>query len=441
MNARLRGSRALLAALFVCGLAGAAGATHVNHIEVDGVISAATADFIQGAIDRSEGEGASALLIELDTPGGVLDPTKEIVQSLLNAGVPVIVYVAPQGAWAASAGTFITLAAHVAAMAPGTSIGAASPVGGGTSEERDEEGERTDVMGQKVENFTSAFIESIAQERDRNVEWAISAVREAEAIGAEKALELGVVDVVARTRAALFEQIEGRELVVSGETQALHVAGLPVRTIEMSPLEQVFNFIANPNVAVILMMGAVLGIMLEVNSPGMFVPGAVGLVCLVLAVFAFDLLPFSWLGLVLMVAGVALMVSELFVSALGLLFAAGVVVFLLGGAMLFEMPDVSDVSVSFWSVLVPTATGMIAFGAIVIYAIGRTFARAQTAGVSELIGMIGRAATALDPEGRVFIRGEYWTASGDERIPADSAVEVTAVEGLRLRVRRAVNVG
>jgi membrane-bound serine protease (ClpP class) len=441
VRAWLRSLRVWVAALSVCGLAGAAGASHVNHIVVDGVISAATADFIEGAIDRSESEGASALLIELDTPGGVLEPTKEIVQSLLNAGVPVIVYVAPQGAWAASAGTFITLAAHVAAMAPGTSIGAASPVGGGTSEDRDEEGERTDVMGQKVENFTSAFIESIAQERDRNVEWAISAVREAEAIGAEKALELGVVDVVARTRAALFEEIEGRELVVSGEKQVLHVAGLPVRTIEMSPLEQVFNFIANPNVAVILMMGAVLGIMLEVNSPGMFVPGAVGLVCLVLAVFAFDLLPFSWLGLVLMVAGVALMVAELFVSALGLLFAAGVVVFLLGGAMLFEMPDVSDVSVSFWSVLVPAATGMIGFGAIVIYAIGRTFARAQTAGVSELIGMIGRAATALDPEGRVFIRGEYWTASCDERIPTDSAVEVTAVEGLRLRVRRAVNVG
>ncbi|MGI9592031.1 MAG: NfeD family protein, partial [Myxococcota bacterium] len=410
-------------------------------IEIDGVISAATADFIEAAIARSEEEGASALLIELDTPGGVLDPTKEIVQSLLNASVPVIVYVAPQGAWAASAGTFITLAAHVAAMAPGTSIGAASPVGGGTSEERDEEGERTDVMGQKVEKFTSAFIESIAQERDRNVEWAISAVREAEAIGAEKALELGVIDIVARTRSDLFEKIEGRPIKVAGEEQELRVAGQPITTIEMTPLEKVFSFIANPNVAVLLMMGAVLGIMLEVNSPGMFVPGAVGLICLVLAVFAFDLLPFSWLGLVLMAAGVALMVAELFVSALGLLFAAGVVVFLLGGAMLFEMPDVSDVTVSFWSVLVPAAAGMIGFGAVVIYAVGRTFARGQTAGVSELIGMIGRAATTLDPEGRVFVRGEYWTASSDEAVPADAAVEVTAVEGMRLRVRKAGGAG
>jgi membrane-bound serine protease (ClpP class) len=297
-------------------------------------------------------------------------------------------------------------------------------------------------MGQKVENFTSAFIESIAQERDRNVEWAISAVREAEAIGAEKALELGVVDLVARTQADLFEKIEGRELEVAGETRALELAGVPVKTIEMTPLEKIFAFIANPNVAVILMMGAVLGIMLEVNSPGIFVPGAVGLICLVLAVFAFDLLPFSWLGLVLMFLGIAMMVAELFVSALGLLFAAGVVVFLLGGAMLFEMPDVSDVSVSFWSVLVPTAAAMIGFGGVVVYAVGRTFARAQTAGVSELIGMVGRASTALAPEGRVYVRGEYWAASSDEEeIPADSAVEVTAVEGMRLRVRKTASAG
>ena len=167
----------MLAWLLVWLGSGAALAAHVNVIEVDGVISAATADFVQKAIDQSEEEGAVALLITLDTPGGVLEPTKEIVQGLLNAEVPTIVYVSPGGAWAASAGTFITMAANIAAMAPGSSIGAASPVGGTGGDERDEEGERTDVMGQKVENFTSAFIESIAQERDRNVEWAIKAVR------------------------------------------------------------------------------------------------------------------------------------------------------------------------------------------------------------------------------------------------------------------------
>ena len=412
-------------------------AEHVNTIVVDGVISAATADFVEKAIAESETDGAAALLILLDTPGGVLDPTKDIVQALLNAKVPTIVYVSPQGAWAASAGTFIPLAANVAAMAPGTSIGAASPVGGGTSEERDEEGTRTDVMGQKVENFTSAFIESIAQERDRNVEWAVKAVREAEAIGAAEALELDVVDIVARDRDDLFAQIEGREVAVSGESRTLEFSDAAFRPIEMTPLEKVFDFIANPNVAMLLMMGAILGIMLEVNSPGIFVPGAIGLVCLILAVFAFDLLPFSFLGLVLMFVGVGLMIAEMFVSAYGVLLLGGMAFFLFGGMMLFDMPEVSDVTVDFWGVLLPAAVGMASFGVLAVVAIGRSFRRKQTAGVSEMIGQVGRAATPLAPEGRVFVRGEYWNARSDEELPVDASVEVIEVQGMRLRVRRA----
>jgi len=412
-------------------------ASHVNVIVIDGVISAATADFVEKAIGLSEEDGAVALLISLDTPGGVLDPTKDIVQALLNADVPTIVYVSPNGAWAASAGTFITMAANVAAMAPGTSIGAASPVGGGTSEGRDEEGERTDVMGQKVENFTSAFIESIAQERDRNVEWAVKAVREAEAIGAAEALEIGVIDIVARSRADLMEQIAGREVDVAGEPRTLEVAGADFRTLEMTPLEKVFDFIANPNVAMLLMMGAILGIMLEVNSPGIFVPGAIGLVCLILAVFAFDLLPFSLLGLVLMLTGVGLMIAEMFVSAFGLLLVGGMMFFLFGGMMLFDMPEMSGVTVDFWGVLLPAAIGMAAFGGLAVVAIGRSLRRKQTAGVSELIGLVGRATTPLAPEGRIFVRGEYWNARSDEELPAEAAVEVIEVEGMRLRVRRA----
>lgn len=427
---------ALALAALLLGVAPAR-AQHVNVIVIDGVISAATADFVEKAIGQSESDGAVALLIALDTPGGVLDPTKDIVQALLNADVPTIVYVSPQGAWAASAGTFITMAANVAAMAPGTSIGAASPVGGGTSEGRDEEGERTDVMGQKVENFTSAFIESIAQERDRNVEWAVKAVREAEAIGASKALELDVIDIVARDRADLFAQIEGREVNVAGEPRNLEVAGVVFRPLEMTPLEKIFDFIANPNVAMLLMMGAILGIMLEVNSPGIFVPGAIGLVCLILAVFAFDLLPFSFLGLVLMLTGVGVMIAEMFVSAYGVLLLGGLVLFLFGGVMLFDMPDVSDVSVDFWAVLLPAAIGMATFGVIAVVAIGRSIRRKQTAGVSELIGLVGRATTPLAPVGRVFVRGEYWNARCDEDLPVDAAVEVIEVQGMRLRVRRA----
>jgi len=428
-----------LSLLLLCMGSGSASAGHVNEIVIEGVISAATAKFIEKTIAQSEADGAEAVLIKLDTPGGVLDATKDIVQALLNSNVPTIVFVAPQGAWAASAGTFITMAANVAAMAPGTSIGAASPVGGGTSEERDEDGERTDVMGQKVENFTSAFIESIAQERDRNVEWAIKAVREAEAIGAEEALELKVIDVIARDSKELFEALEGREVQVGGEPRTLHLEGVEIRTIEMTTLERLFNFIANPNVATLLMMGAVLGIMLEMNSPGIFFPGAIGLVCLVLAVFAFGMLPFSWLGLVLMVVGIGLMIAEIFITSYGLLFAGGITLFLLGGFMLFDLPEVSDLTVDFWSVLLPAAVG---FGVVVVfvgYAVGKTLVRAQTTGVSELIGLVGRSQTALAPEGRVFVRGEYWNAFCDEDVPENTAVEITEVKGMRLRVKRAAS--
>jgi membrane-bound serine protease (ClpP class) len=412
-------------------------AEHVNSIIIEGVISAATADFVERALAETEEQGALALLIAMDTPGGVLEPTKFIVQSLLNTTVPTIVYVSPQGAWAASAGTFITMAAHVAAMAPGTSIGAASPVGGGTSEDRDEDGKRTDVMGQKIENFTSAFLEAIADERDRNVEWAIQAVREAVAVGAEEAVELDVVDLVARNREELFEKISGMEVMVDGEPVTLELVGVEVRLIERTGLERVFDFVANPNVAMFLMMGAVLGLMLEFNSPGIFVPGAIGLACLVLAVFAFDLLPFSYLGLVLIVVGIGLMIAELFVSSFGVLLAGGLLCFVAGGAMLFDVPEASDVKIDFWPVLVPMAVALGLAGGLAVYAIGRTFRRAQTAGVSELIGQVGRAITALDPEGRIFVRGEYWNARSDEVIAAEIAVEVMAVEGMRLRVRRA----
>jgi membrane-bound serine protease (ClpP class) len=431
----------LALALAFVAVSETARAGHVNEIEIEGVISAASAKFIEKAIDQSERDGAEALLIALDTPGGVLDATKDIVQALLNSEVPTIVYVAPQGAWAASAGTFITMAANVAAMAPGTSIGAASPVGGGTSEERDEEGKRTDVMGQKVENFTSAFIESIAEERDRNVEWAVKAVKEAEAIGAEEALELNVIDVIARNNEDLFEKIQGREVSVAGESRKLDLVGAEVRQIEMTTLERLFNFIANPNVATLLLMGAVLGIMLEMNSPGIFIPGAIGLACLILAVFAFDMIPFSWLGLVLMIVGMGLMIAEIFITSYGVLFGGGIVLFLLGGVMLFDMPEVSDLAVDFWAVLVPMAIGFGLVVLFVIYAVGKTFATKQTAGVSEMIGMIGRSQTAISADGRVFIRGEYWNASSDQEIPENTRVEVTDVEGMRLRVKRAETQG
>jgi membrane-bound serine protease (ClpP class) len=346
--------------------------------------------------------------------------------------------VSPRGAWAASAGTFITLAGHVAAMAPGTSIGAASPVSaGGGGGERDEEDARRDVASEKAEKFTMAFIESIAKERKRNVEWAVKAVREAEAVASDEALELGVVDLVAPDRDALLALVDGREVEVAGRTRTLSVADAEIRIIEMSATTRLFNFLASPDIAVLLVMAGLLGLYIEFNQPGMIVPGVLGAVCLVLAAIAFQILPFSWVGLLLMLVGLGLLIAELFVTSYGLLFASGIACFLVGGTMLFDVPEVSDLTVSFWSVLVPAVGGFAVFAAVVVYAVGRTFLRRQTAGVSEMIGMVGRTATALEPEGRVFVRGEYWSARSSEPLPADTPVEVLAVEGMRLRVRRA----
>ena len=437
---KLRGGWALYASLAVLAavLAWPAGAAHINVVTIDGSINPASSDYIQQAISQSERDGAAAVLIELDTPGGLLSATKDIIQAILNTPVPIIVYVSPRGAWAASAGTFITLSGHVAAMAPSTSIGAASPVSAGGGGERDKDGEeRSSVSEEKAEKFISAFIESIADERKRNVEWARKAVREAEAITEDDALELGVIDLVAQNRQALLAEIDGRELEIKGEKRILETADAELRQIEMTTLMRVFNFLSDPNIAMLLFAAGLLGLYIEFNQPGMIFPGVAGALCLVLAAIAFQILPFSWVGLMLTLLGMGLIVAELFVPSFGMLFAAGLVCFLLGGSMIFDMPEVSDLTISFWSVLVPMVAAFGLIAGLVLVMVGRSLARGQTAGISELLGLVGEATTALEPNGRVFVRGEYWTARADEQVRAGERVEITEVNGLRLRVRRA----
>lgn len=407
-------------------------------IRIDGSINPASSDYIQRAIRESEELGARALLMELDTPGGLVSSTQDIIQAMLRSKVPIIVYVSPQGAWAGSAGTFITLAGHIAAMAPGSTIGAAHPVGigggsGGSAE--GEDGKTEDHAAAKAENMLAAYIKSIAEERDRNVEWAQDAVRNSVAITADRAVELNVVDLVAMDRADLLKQLEGREVKLGGTTEVLFLVGAPVREIEMQLLTRIFNVLASPDVAVLLFMAGVLGLYVEMNQPGMIFPGVAGAICLLLALIAFQILPFSWVGVLLMLAGLGLMVAEAFVTSFGLLFAAGAACMLLGGSMLFDRPELSDLNVSFWPVLVPAVGGMGAFGALVVWAVGRSMGRPQESGVYELIGMEGVARTALDPSGTVFIRGEHWNARATETIPADAPVVAERVEGMVLHVR------
>ena len=411
---------------------------HLNVVTIDGSINPASSDYLQKAIAESETDGAAALLLELDTPGGLVASTKDIIQAMLNARVPIIVYVAPKGAWAGSAGTFITMAGNVAAMAPGSSIGAAHPVGiGGGAPSDDEDRQASDQGARKAENLLAAFIESIAEQRKRNVEWAAKAVRESVAVTAEKALELGVIDIVAATRGDLLAQLQDHPFPFEGEEVVLDVVDARQRVIEMDTLTRVLNVIVDPNIAVLLLMAGLLGLYVEFNQPGTVVPGVIGAVCLLLALIAMQILPFSWIGLLLIAAGIALFIAEVFVTSYGVLFAAGMICFLIGGSMVFDRPDLSDLNVSFWPVLVPTVAGMALFGGLVVYAVGHSLRRRQESGVSELIGMTGVATTALEPYGTVFIRGEYWRARADEAIGARERVEATAVEGLELRVRRA----
>ena len=435
----------LLPALVV-GLAllvpGAAHAAHVNFTTIDGSINPASADHLIKLIARSEQDGATAVLIELDTPGGLVSSTKDIIQAMLNARVPVIVYVAPRGAWAASAGTFITMAAHVAAMAPGTSIGAAHPVsigGSNTAPAENEKGERQrDFEAEKGENFMASFIQSIAKERGRNAEWAMEAVRNSVAIDEDEALAKNVIDVVASSREDLFQKIQGRKVSVDGVEKTLDVEDATLVPIPMSRMNALMNVLASPDIAFLLFLAGLLGMYVEFTNPGLVLPGAVGAVCLLLAAVAFQVLPFSWLGLVLLLVGAGLFVAEIFITSYGLLFAGGVACFLMGGSMLFDMPEASDLTVSFWKVLMPAVIGMSAFVGIVLLAVTRSMRRPEITGTGELIGLVGRARTGLAPDGMVFVRGEIWKAHADEAIGAGERVEIVGVDGLELRVRKAV---
>jgi membrane-bound serine protease (ClpP class) len=224
---------------------------------------------------------------------------------------------------------------------------------------------------------------------------------------------------------------------VDGAPWVLEVVGAEERPIEMDLLTRLFNFLASPDVAVLLALAGMLGLYIEFNQPGMLVPGIVGAICLVLAAIAFQILPFSWVGLLIMLLGLGLIVAEIFVTSFGLLFAGGLACLLLGGSMLFDLPEYSDLTVSFWSVLVPLVVAFAFFAGLVILLVGRAMLRGQTAGVDELIGLVGKAATDLSPDGRVFVRGEYWNSRADEMIEKGQSVEVLEVEGMRLRVRRA----
>lgn len=411
---------------------------------IKGTINPASADYLVNAIDQAEREGAALLIVELDTPGGILSAAQKIVQAILDADVPIAVFVSPRGAWAASAGAFITMAGHVAAMTPDSSIGAAHPVnpfGANSRAPQAKDGEAvappTDIELEKAENFTVSFIEAIAKERGRNVEWAGKAVRESIAATANEALELGVIDLVVRDRAALLAGVEGREVELSSGRVRISVAGSEPRELPMGMLARFLHAIWDPTIALMLLTAGGVLLWMEFSTPGVSVPGVLGVACILVGAVSLSVVPFSWLGLLLFASGLVLMGLEVVTPAHGALFAAGVVAMLLGGTLVFDRPDASDVTVPFWSVVAPIVGSFAAFAGLVAYAVGRVIRKPSRLGENELIGMRGVASTALAPSGTVALRGELWSADAEGEIAQGEIVEVTEIEGMRLHVRRA----
>jgi membrane-bound serine protease (ClpP class) len=398
-------------------------------IRIDGGINPAVADFIHESITAAHRAEAAALLIELDTPGGLLESTKDIVKDLLGAPLPVIVYVAPSGAGAASAGVFVTMAANIAAMAPGTNIGAAHPVGGGGEDIGGD-------MRTKVENFVASMSKSIAQERGRNVEWAEKAVRESVSITEQEALALNVIDLIATSREDLLRQIHGREVRVQQRPVKLQVANATFVEREMRLKQKVINVLANPNVAYLLMMAGILGLYVEFTHPGLFFPGVAGAICLLLGFAALQVLPINYSGLALIVLGLALLIAELFLPSFGTLGVGGIIAFVLGSLLLFDTAE-SDLTLDA-SIVYAAAGTLAAFTFLVGFLVMRSQRRKAFLGQEGMIGEVGEVREPIEPgkPGRVLVRGEYWTALADEPLGVGTAVEVTDVQGLRLRVRR-----
>jgi len=411
-------------------VAEASTAAVIYLIRIDGGINPAVADFIRESIRAAHRAEAAALLIELDTPGGLLESTKDIVKDLLGAPLPVIVYVAPSGAGAASAGVFVTMAANIAAMAPGTNIGAAHPVGGGGEDIGGD-------MRTKVENFVASMSKSIAQERGRNVEWAEKAVRESVSITEQEALALNVIDLIATSREDLLRQIHGREVRVQQRPVKLQVANAKFVEREMRLKQKVINVLANPNVAYLLMMAGILGLYVEFTHPGLFFPGVAGAICLLLGFAALQVLPINYSGLALILLGLALLIAELFLPSFGTLGVGGIIAFVLGSLLLFDTAE-SDLTLD-PSIVYAAAGTLAAFTFLVGFLVMRSQRRKAFLGQEGMIGEVGEVREPIEPgkPGRVLVHGEYWTALADEPIAVGTQVEVTEVQGLRLRVRRA----
>jgi membrane-bound serine protease (ClpP class) len=395
-------------------------------ITIDDPITPMIAEFIIKSIDKAVKQNAEALVIRMDTPGGLVESTREIIKKMLASDVPTVVYVAPDGSRAASAGVFITLTANIAAMAPNTRMGSASPV--------QLEGKMDETMAKKVTNDLAAMIRGIAEKRGRNAAWAEEAVRKSVSATEMEALKLGVIDLIAPDIPTLLKKIDGRTVDVALGKKTLRTADATVKEHAMGFRYKLLGIISNPNIAYILMILGFYGLYFELSNPGAILPGVAGAICLILAFYALQTLPINYAGLMLIILAIGLFIAEAFITSHGVLGVGGAIAMLFGSLMLIDSPEPS-LQIS-WAVIIPVvAASALLFIVTVTVAIRSQRSHVDT-GKEGLIGMHAEAKTDIGADGQVFLRGEYWTAWSDDHISKGEKVTVTAVEGLKLKVKK-----
>ncbi len=421
---------------------------HICYVVLkDAIINPSLHDFLQRAIEVAKQDNAECLIVQMTTPGGTVDSMQDIVQLFLNAPVPIVMFVAPRGGNADSAGAFLVMAAHIAAMAPASRIGAASPILvpiAPTAPDGEERGPSKSerLLLQKITSAVVGSIKAIAEERKRNTKWAEKMVRESAVLTAREAVEQGVIDLVAEDLNDLLQQIDGRTVVTTEGKRTIRTKNAELHEFRMTPKERFLHFLSNPNIAYLLLLIAMLGFILEIYNPGAILPITVGVIAFLLFLYSASLLPVNVVGVLLIIAAAAFFVAELFVASHGLLAGFGLVALLLGGYILF--PEQGALPSNFYAYLRVSPVTLVGAGAITgglivgaLIAVVRAQKRKSVVGQEWIVGQIGEARTDLAPTGTVFVAGAWWTADAvDGHIKAGDRVEVVGMEGLRLKVRR-----
>ena len=403
-----------------------ASSPQIYVIKVDAAITPIVAEYLAKNIDVASKANAEVLVIQLDTPGGLVDSMREIVKKMMSADVPIVVYVAPPGARAASAGVFITLAGNVAAMAPGTHIGAAHPV--------TMQGQMDKTMEAKVVNDLAAMARSISERRGKNAQWAEEAVRKSVSITETEALKLKVIDLIAPDIPTLIKDINGRTVDLATGKRTLNTTGASVRDIEMGFRFKFLSLITNPNIAYILMILGFYGLYFELANPGAIFPGVAGAICLILAFYALQTLPINYAGLLLIILGVGLFIAEAFITSHGVLGVGGAIAMAIGSVMLIESPS-PYLRIS-WAVIVPVVALSALLFIITVHLAVRVHREKADTGREGMLGLEGEAKTDIHASGQVFVHGEYWSAWSDDPVKKGERVKIETVEGLKLKVKR-----